>query len=216
MPVSLVLTFAAVISGVTYIGTTYAGSQRQRYLFKPLTTALILMLALILPEPVSSPYRILIALGILFSLGGDVFLMAPRDMFVWGLASFLVAHLLYIAAYVSRGGFQMHWMILLPFALYVAIFLSILLPYAGAVKAPVILYAIVLTMMGWQATELWWALRDGSALLAMIGALLFIASDSILALDKFRTPIRQRDLLIMSTYYAALLGIAWSIHTFGA
>ena len=46
-----------------------------------------------------------------------------------------------------------------------------------------------------------WGVRDTAALLAMIGAILFLASDSILALDKFRSPLPQRDLLIMSTYY---------------
>jgi uncharacterized membrane protein YhhN len=70
--------------------------------------------------------------------------------------------------------------------------------------------------MGWQAAALWWAVRDTAALLAMAGALLFIASDSILALDKFRASIPQRDLLIMSTYYGALLLIAWSVYSFAA
>ncbi len=215
MPVGLALTFAAILSGGAFIWAAHAGASTLRYLFKPLTTVLILLLALLLPDPVAPGYRALIALGILFSLGGDVFLMLPRDAFVWGLASFLVAHLFYIAAYISRAGVQLNWLLLAPFVLYGAALLYLLLPHAGAVRIPVILYAVVLMAMGWQATALWWALRDTAALLAMVGALLFIASDSILALDKFRAPIPQRDLLIMSTYYGALLLIAWSVHRFG-
>ncbi|HHY58177.1 MAG TPA: lysoplasmalogenase [Chloroflexi bacterium] len=216
MAVSLALTVAAIVSGGVYIWAARAGSPTQRYTFKPLTTALILVLALALPDAVSPLYRGLVAVGILFSLSGDIFLMLPRDAFIWGLASFLVAHLFYIAAYISRIGWQMHWLLLAPFVLYVAVLLYLLLPYTGAVRVPVILYAVVLMTMGWQAAALWWTVRDIAALLAMVGALFFIVSDSILALDRFRTTIPQRDLLIMSTYYGALLLIAWSVHNFGA
>lgn len=216
MAISLALTLAAIVSGSIYIWAARAGSSTQRYIFKPLTTALILGLALLLPDAIAPLYRALIVAGILFSLGGDIFLMLPRDAFVWGLASFLVAHLFYIAAYISRAGLQMSWLLLAPFVLYVAVLLYLLLPHTGAVRAPVILYALVLMAMGWQAAALWWAVRDTAALLAMAGALLFIASDSILALDRFRAPIAQRDLLVMSTYYSALLLIAWSVYSFGA
>ena len=216
MAISLALSFAAILSGGVYIWAARAGAPTLRYIFKPLTTVLILALALLLPDAVSPLYRALIAAGILFSLGGDIFLMLPRDAFVWGLASFLVAHLFYIAAYISRAGMQLNWLLLAPFVLYVAVLLYLLLPHTGAVRVPVILYAVVLMAMGWQAAALWWAVRDTAALLAMAGALLFIASDSILALDRFRAPIPQRDLLIMSTYYGALLLIAWSVYSFAA
>ena len=48
----------------------------------------------------------------------------------------------------------------------------------------------------------------------MVGALLFILSDTTLALNKFRAPVPQRDLIIMSTYYAAQFLIAWSVYRF--
>ena len=216
MTITLALTFIAIISGGVYIWAARAGSPTLRYIFKPLTTVLILALALLLPDAVSPLYRVLIALGILFSLGGDIFLMLPRDAFVGGLASFLVAHLFYIAAYISRAGPQLNWLLLAPFVFYVTVLLYLLLPHTGAVRVPVILYAVVLMAMGWQAAALWWAMRDTAALLAMAGALLFIASDSILALDRFRAPVPQRDLLVMSTYYGALLLIAWSVYSFAA
>ncbi|MCB0137137.1 MAG: lysoplasmalogenase, partial [Caldilineaceae bacterium] len=142
------LSAAAVISGVVYIWTTYAGTQTQRYLFKPLTTGLILLVVLTLPDPVSALYRGLVAAGIIFSLAGDVFLMLPGNTFVWGLVSFLVAHLFYIGAYVSRGGFRFHWFVLLPFVLYGAVLLYLLWPHIGEFRIPVIFYAVVLVAMG--------------------------------------------------------------------
>jgi uncharacterized membrane protein YhhN len=215
MVASLALTAAAILSGAIYIWTTYAGAQTQRYLFKPLTTVLILLLALVMPAAVSPLYQTLVVIGILFSLAGDIFLMLPEKWFVGGLVSFLVAHLFYVAGYITRGGFQFHWPLLMLFVLYGAILLTLLLPHVGDLRLPVVVYAAALLVMGWQATELWWVVRDRAALLAMVGALLFVASDSILALDKFRAHIPHRDMLIMSTYYSALLLIAWSVHQFG-
>ncbi|BAL98729.1 MULTISPECIES: lysoplasmalogenase [Caldilinea] len=214
MLTSFAFSAAAICSGIAYIWAAYAGGPLLRYLFKPLSTALILLTALTLPEPVSHLYRILIAVGLLFSLAGDIFLMLPGDFFLWGLVSFLVAHVFFVAAFLEQTGLQIHGHLLILFTLYGALLLYLLWPHVGALRLPVLMYALVLLLMGWQASERWWSMRSASTLLAMVGALLFIASDSILALDKFRAPIPHRDLLIMSSYYAALLCIAWSVHHF--
>lgn len=211
---SFAFSAAAICSGIAYIWATYTGGPLLRYLFKPLTTALILLTALTLLDPVSHLYRILIGGGLLFSLAGDVFLMLPDDFFLWGLVSFLVAHVFLIAAFFEQIGLQIHGHLLILFTLYGVLLLYRLWPHVGALRLPVLVYALVLLIMGWQAGERWWTVRSASALLAMVGALLFIASDSILALDKFRAPIPHRDLLIMSSYYAALMCIAWSVHRF--
>ena len=74
-----------------------------------------------------------------------------------------------------------------------------------------VVYAAVLMVMGWQAAEMWLTWRDWSTLAAMLGAVLFMLSDSTLALNKFRAPVAQSDTIIMSTYWAAQLLIAWSV-----
>ncbi|MBK8051661.1 MAG: lysoplasmalogenase [Anaerolineales bacterium] len=216
MILPLILTMLAIISGLLYIWAARAGSARQRYLFKPLTTALILVLAATLTDPVSDIYRWLVVLGILFSIGGDIFLMLPQDRFVFGLISFLIAHLFFIFAYLSRTGFHFTWWIFAIYAVYTGLLIYLLWPHAGSLRAPVLVYGLILMVMGWQAAEQWWVLRDPSALLAALGAILFLLSDSVLALDKFRAPIANRDVLIMTTYYGALMLIAWSVHQFGA
>lgn len=48
-------------------------------------------------------------------------------------------------------------------------------------------------------------------LLCAIGAVLFIISDSLIAVDKFFVPLTYRTSLIMITYYLAQLGITLSI-----
>jgi uncharacterized membrane protein YhhN len=146
----------------------------------------------------------LIALGLLVSMAGDIFLALPRDRFVAGLASFLVAHLFYSAAFVARGGF--HWApVALGVALlYGALMLALLLPgVEGAMRPAVVAYMAVILLMGWQAAGLWGALRDGSAALALAGAVAFIASDSVLAWDRFRRSFAAAPVVVMVTYYAA-------------
>jgi uncharacterized membrane protein YhhN len=78
--------------------------RRQVYLFKPLATLCLTGIAATTPVPVSETYRAFVVLGLLCSLAGDVALMLPRDRFVPGLLSFLLAHICYIAGFVSLGG----------------------------------------------------------------------------------------------------------------
>ena len=105
------------------------------------------------------------------------------------------------------------WLLAL-YGMYTGALLYLLWPHVGDLRVPVFIYGLVLMVMGWQAAEQWWALRDTSALLAMVGAALFMISDSALALNRFRGGIPQPDLIIMSTYYGAQLLIAWSVYKF--
>ena len=211
---SLLLSGAAIVSAVAYILATYGGAPWLRYTLKPLTTLLILAVAASFANPISPLYRTLIVAGIVFSLAGDIFLMLPRNTFVFGLLSFLIAHLFYIAAYRAVSGFHFTWWLALPYLLYGCFMLFLLWPHVGNLRIPVIIYAAVLMLMGWQAAEQWWQVRDTSMLLAMVGAMLFVLSDTTLALNKFRGPVPHRDLIIMSTYYGAQFLIAWSVYRF--
>lgn len=206
------LTVAALAASLVYIATLRNAPDRLHYLLKPLTTLLIGGIALAIPAPVSDLYRTLVVGGLLASMLGDIFLMLPDErFFAPGLVSFLVAHLLYITAWRSRGDFGFTWWLLLLYAAYCAVLIYLLWPSVGSLRIPVVVYAAVLMVMGWQAAEMWLTWRDWSALAAMAGAVLFLLSDSALALNKFRAPIAQSSVVVMSTYWAAQLLIAWSV-----
>jgi uncharacterized membrane protein YhhN len=101
-----------------------------------------------------------------------------------------------------------------PFVLYFAIFMRILWYSLGAMKWPVMAYALTITMMGRFAMNRWLNAGDGGgieALLAFAGALVFIVSDSFLAYDRFKKPIPQKDIYILSTYFLAQWLIALSV-----
>ena len=207
----LVLSFFILASTVALLRAEARGLRRQIYVFKPLTTTLILMLALATPTPVSSAYQTAVVLGLLFSLAGDVFLMLPSDRFVAGLASFLVAHLFYIAAFHPAAGSAISVWALLPFLVYGAALLRVLWPHLGRLAGPVLLYAATLLVMGWQAAEQHLALHTAGTLAALVGAVLFVMSDSLLAFKRFVRPFRLGQPAVLSTYFVAQWLIALSV-----
>lgn len=206
------LSVLAWLIGAGHIWARYAGQRSLAFWLKPIPIVLFMALALLSTSPVSATYRLFVLVGLLFSMAGDIFLALPQDRFVLGLASFLIAHIWYIAAFGSRSGLHFTWWVVAAAIIYGAIMLSLLWPgVASGLRVPVLIYLLVILVMGWQATEQWLALRDASSLLAMAGALLFVLSDSALALNKFRAPFGAADAVVMLTYYAAQWLIALSV-----
>lgn len=212
MPIVPLLPTAAIaLCAAVTVWAEHRGARRVVYLFKPLTTTLILALALAAPDAVSEPYRALVCAGLLFSLAGDVFLMLPRDRFVAGLASFLVAHLLYVAAFAPRPP-ALH----APGALLVLVVCGIGLLRAlwmdlGRLRGPVAVYTAALVVMAWQAAERWRVLGTEPALLGAIGAGLFVVSDAVLAWDRFAARRPCGPAVVLATYFAAQWLIALSV-----
>ncbi|HEY71197.1 MAG TPA: lysoplasmalogenase [Anaerolineae bacterium] len=198
-----VLTGLTIVSGILAIAGHYTEPPWIIYVFKPLTTILILVIALLSGADAPPAYRIAILVGLVFSLAGDVLLMLPSDQFMLGLVSFLIAQICYIIAFTSNRGFSFGWASLIPVVIYGAIVYALLAPHLGKMRLPVIAYMIVILVMAWQAWERWSALDERGALLAFIGAALFVLSDTFLALNRFRGEFAASRALSLSTYYAA-------------
>jgi len=199
------------VSAVLHIHADYSNRRVRSYIFKPLTTLLIILFAYLQIIEVSILYRNLILAGLVFSLAGDIFLMLPGDKFIAGLASFLVAHIFYIAAFVSVSGWHLSILYLLPILLYGGILLKTLLPHTGSQSMPVIVYAFALLLLLWQTLGRSGFSPTHSALIALVGTLFFVASDSILAINRFAKKFGFAQLAVMGTYYLAQFLIAASI-----
>ncbi|HEX8706791.1 MAG TPA: lysoplasmalogenase [Pyrinomonadaceae bacterium] len=206
----IILTVLIIGSAALDVLAEYQGSRRGVYLFKPLTVALIILVALQAKNPVPPFYRQMIIAGLLCSLVGDIFLMLPSDRFIPGLLSFLLAHLFYIAAFAfaARPAFVV-WS-LIPFLLYGGLMLCVLWRGLGKMRAPLVIYLLAILLMGWAAVSRWLAAEQGGSLAAMLGALCFIASDSVLAVDRFRGHFRSAQFWILTTYFTAQWLIALS------
>jgi uncharacterized membrane protein YhhN len=205
-----VLSTLVLASALLTVRAECSGGRRQVYVFKPLTTALVILVALQAKHATAPAYRPLIVAGLVCSLAGDVLLMLPRERFVAGLVSFLFAHLFYVAAFASDGGARPSAWAAAPLALYGALMLRLLWPRLGGLRVPVVVYVAAILLMAWLAASRWLALGDGGGASAFAGALLFVASDSALAWNRFRGGFAGAQALILGTYFPAQLLIALS------
>jgi len=205
MAINIVTLLMALSAALTLRGE-YRGPRILVYIFKPLATSLIILMALLIPNPVSAFYKYMILSGLMFSLFGDVFLMLPTDRFIMGLASFLIAHLFYIAAFSFTGSFSKSFLCLIPFLIFGIFIFGMLRPHLGNLKLPVLVYMLAILVMAWQALN-----RFPESWLAFLGALFFIASDTILAIDSFKTKFRHARFYVLTTYFIAQWLIAFSI-----
>ncbi len=170
----------------------------------------IILMALSL-DPISDTYKIIILIGLLFSVGGDVFLMLPDDRFIPGLISFLIAHIFYIIAFAVEGDLPLVLWVAVPLLIFGGGMMAILLPTLGEMKIPVMVYMLVILTMGWMAIGRWMDTEQTGSSLAAVGAILFMASDAVLAYNRFRQPFRLSRLVILGTYFSAQWLIALSI-----
>jgi uncharacterized membrane protein YhhN len=206
---TFILVLLVLLSASLHIRAEYRGTRQQVYMFKPLTMGLIWLIA-VLGEATSPLYRAMILTGLLFSTAGDVFLMMPSDRFVAGLAAFLMAHLFYSIAFASEMSAPRGWPLILLVPYGIAIYI-LLLPSLGRLKWPVLLYVGGILTMAWLAWERWGETGQSGALLASIGALLFVLSDTVLAINRFRGAFKLARALNLTTYFAAQCLIASSV-----
>ncbi len=212
------LIFLSAIAAIT--GATLDGSWLWlHYIGKPLTTLLILWLALSAQPAVDVRYRRAVLAGLVLSLIGDFFLMLPGDRFVPGLVAFLLAHVCYIIAFAPGSSGKARALAFLMVAAIAAGNLAGLLPRVdAALRIPVLAYVVVLATMSAFALARMWTptvahVLPRSARLAAIGAVLFMVSDSLLAWDRFAGGVPARALLVLATYYAAQWCIARSVRS---
>ena len=158
----MIITLSLITSTLAIWGE-YQPKRTLVYIFKPLTTLLIIGVALTGVPDSTTIYPWLIVAGLIFCLGGDVFLMLPAQYFIVGLISFLIGHLLYIGAFVSAGGFHLALGWLIPLLVYGIIFYRILAPGLGKLRVPVIIYILAILIMVWQALGRWTALPSTAA-----------------------------------------------------
>jgi uncharacterized membrane protein YhhN len=190
-------------------------NEGQVFLFKPLSTLLVILAALLsFTTPGVQPvYTLWILVGLVLSLGGDVALMFQSGRaFLVGLVLFLLAHIVYTVAFTVPNGFHPQDPIvgLVLLAVAVAVY-HYLKPGLGAMKAPVILYILVICTMVSRAASTFFgdAFTTTQAWLISLGAILFWLSDLMLAVNRFRHPFRLEPLGLY-LYYGGQVLIALS------
>ena len=156
-------------------------------------TLLIPLLIYLYLNNTNSTNKLFLA-GLAFSFLGDLFLLF-KGGFIGGLISFLIAHILYILTF--KKSFKKHN----PFAFlitasYIIGLIGLLYPNLDSLKIPVILYSVTIGVMLYTAMS---TLQKW----LIVGAVLFVISDSILALNIFYKHSTIGSLSVMLTYVFA-------------
>ncbi len=145
--------------------------------------------------------------GLMACLLGDVLLEVSPSTFTAGLVAFLIGHVFYSLAYVTRGRrFAPGWAV--GCAAYGVGMVWFLLPSLGAMLVPVVLYSLAICVMLWRAGAVF--RTSGLARLAFFGAVAFAVSDSLIAINKFHAPIAFVRYPIILLYWIGQLGITAS------
>ncbi len=210
MSLAVLLVLVAVSAGVTIIADR-RGRFGLVYIFKPLATVLVIVLAVVRARPGDRSYAPFILAGLAASLAGDILMMLRRKRFSAGLGAFLLGHLLYFAAMVSRVSRPLSLGVLLPYVLYFGFVTGALWGRLGRMKFPVLAYMLVIMAMAAAAAQAHSGTPSSLTLGALWGSILFIVSDSVLAANRFVRPFPSAQVLILGTYYAAQTLIALSV-----
>ena len=200
----LITIFFAVLT--VYFAAVETGHPWLQYASKPLLIPLLILFFNANTARAVSPLKKWMILALLFSWAGDVLLLFQAqlpDFFLFGLSAFLLAHIFYIVLFQqirAKEGIRGKALLLLPVILYYAALMIWLSPYLGDMAMPVRIYGIVISFMLVMALHLFWMRNKPAAGAITTGALFFIASDSILAIDKFFQSFSLAGAAIMITY----------------
>jgi uncharacterized membrane protein YhhN len=188
------------------MATAALGLPEAHRVFKPLTMGIALAVVFTHAQRAGGLRRAdALLLGALaLSLAGDAFLMFP-GYFVPGLVAFLLAHLAYIALFRQDAAwFPSRRALAATLGIGAAMYAFLWqggLP--AALRAPVAAYVLVIALMAAQAIGRATVQRSPAAIGVAVGAAFFMLSDSLLAVNKFVTPLPMAQLWVLSTYYAA-------------
>ena len=205
-----------------YLSLILVGQENVAWYFKPLHLP-FLIIATYESKPFESKKWLL--LGLFFSWIGDIILMFADKgelYFIFGLLSFLVAHLLFIVLFLKQNSVfnsrktTLFGIGILAVLAYLISMLWLLFPMLGDLKAPVSIYAATISVMLIVAIKGYFSWQKPTNAVILIGAIFFVTSDSILAINKFYSPLPSASFLIMFTYSVAQYLITSGILTLGS
>ena len=150
-------------------------------------------------------------MALFFSFIGDVLLLDKINLFIFGIAAFLITQVIYIFIFskgLAKAAWQKKITSLVPFLLFYSVLISVLAPNLNELLVPVMVYGIAISVFGTVALLNYLYDRNKNTLLLLQGALLFIVSDSMIALNKFHEEQSFYPVTIMLTYILAQYLIA--------
>jgi uncharacterized membrane protein YhhN len=173
------------------------------FVFKPLILLSLLFLYIISVIAINKWY----VMALLFSFLGDVFLLFEGALFfIVGLGSFLIAHILFIKivlGWLHKSSLNNKIVAFIPFLITFSGLIYVLKDFLNELLIPVIIYGVTISIFGAISLLNYLNSKTTKGLWMFLGALVFISSDSILAINKFYISKEILGILVMVTYIVA-------------
>jgi uncharacterized membrane protein YhhN len=191
----------------------YFNNDMLRRISKPLLMPLLMIYFLEQTKIFISGLKTWIMLALFFSWVGDILLMFEERkavFFLLGLSSFFIAQVFYIVFFHNirmKENIRGNALLLLLVVVYYGILVSVLSPFLGTMKLPVRIYGVVISFMLMLAMHMMLGKNKKAGWWMMVGAILFVTSDSLLAFNKFYSPFNYAAIAVMLTYGLAQLFI---------
>lgn len=197
------------------VGGSLAHFSFVHFIAKPLIVISLLVYFAKKSEHLDKSTKQLTLMALTASLLGDILLLFVNEsagFFTFGLVAFLVAHIMYTLLFLKRRNTAIKPIAFVAFLTFYALCLFYYLKDGlNEMLIPVVIYMLVIIAMASAAYLRKEKVSKKSYQWVIIGALFFMLSDSILAMNKFHEPIAYAHVLIMSTYAAAQFCIVHGI-----
>jgi uncharacterized membrane protein YhhN len=205
-----ILSIIYFVIGVLFIASHYCHISNAAFVSKVLIIPPLMAIFILNLRPDSNRLHKFMFAGLFFSWIGDVLLEIPGGgevMFMAGLGGFLLSLLMYAFVFFTTPGknevFHSRFYLLIPVLLFGLGMGFYLYDHLGEMRLPVIVYETVMITMLAGAVSRIGKVNRTSYIMVLTGAILFIISDTVLAVNKFVQPVGLSTLITMGTYIAA-------------
>ncbi|MCI4184653.1 lysoplasmalogenase [Dickeya dianthicola] len=202
---------AVFFSGWLYVDASYRGPVWQRWLFKPVT--LLLMMLMVWQTPTLGIPGYLVVLGLAATLVGDALTQLSGERLRFALSAYLASHLLYtISFFAFRPSLGFFWPLPLTLIILSALLLALLWSRLKAERLTVTALVLVTAFMAWVAGEHYFALGNESNFSLLVGTLLLFAGHAIWLVNHFRVNFRAHQALVAIGYFGGHFLIVRSLY----
>ncbi len=201
---------AVCFSAWLYVDASYRGPAWQRWVFKPVTLLLLLLLAW--QAPMFEALGYLVVAGLLATLVGDALTLLSRERMLYAIGAFFLSHLLYTIYFASQMTLSFFWP--LPLALLVigGALIAVIWTRLEELRWPICTFIGMTLVMVWLACELWLFRPTDTSLSAFVGAALLLLSNVVWLGSHYRKRFTADNAIASACYFAGHFLIVRSLY----
>ena len=201
---------AVCFSAWLFVDASYRGPTWQRWVFKPVTLILLLLLAW--QAPMFNAISYLVLAGLLASLLGDALTLLPRQRLLYAVGAFFLSHLLYTIYFASQMTLSFFWPLPLVLVVLGALLIAVIWTRLEEMRMPVFTFIAMTLVMVWLAGELWFFRPTDTAFSGFAGATFLLLSNIVWLISHYRRRFRADNAIASACYFAGHFLIVRSLY----